>query len=79
MEKVRLTDKLALFNEHWTPKVVGVLNGQHVKVAKLLGEFVWHRHEQEDELFLVLRGVLTIRFRDREVHLAEGEFLLLDV
>jgi mannose-6-phosphate isomerase-like protein (cupin superfamily) len=77
MEKVCLTDKLALFNEHWNPKIVGELNGQHVKMAKLLGDFVWHQHEHEDELFLVLRGRLVIRFRDREVHLNEGEFLIV--
>ena len=77
MEVVNLAEKLALFSEHWSPRLVGELNGQHVKVVKLLDEFVWHHHEQEDELFLVLSGRLTIRFRDRDAHLGEGEFLIV--
>jgi mannose-6-phosphate isomerase-like protein (cupin superfamily) len=75
--KVNLSEKLAAFTEQWTPKVLGELNGQHVKVAKLLGEFVWHHHEEEDELFLVVKGELTIRFRDGEVTLAPGEFVIV--
>lgn len=75
--KVNLHDKLATFTEHWTPKILGELNGQLVKVAKLCGEFVWHRHEHEDELFLVVAGALTIRFRDGEVTLAPGEFVIV--
>ncbi|HEV2150008.1 MAG TPA: cupin domain-containing protein [Longimicrobiaceae bacterium] len=77
MEKVNLAEKLALFSEHWSPKVVAELNGQQVKLAKLLGEFDWHHHEHEDELFLVVRGRLTIRLRDREVVLDEGELLVV--
>lgn len=74
---VRIVDKLALFDDHWSPKVVGELNGQHVKLVKLVGSFVWHRHEEEDELFLVIRGSLEIHFRDRVEHLSEGDFLIV--
>lgn len=77
MDKVNLAEKLGTFAEHWQPRIVGELNGQHVKVAKLQGEFVWHHHEAEDELFLVLRGALTIQLRDRDVHLGEGEFFIV--
>ncbi|MFN8574991.1 MAG: cupin domain-containing protein [Gemmatimonadaceae bacterium] len=76
-EKVSLSDKLSRISEHWRPKVVGELNGQEVKLVKLQGEFVWHHHEQEDELFLVLHGHLRIEFRDRAVDLAPGEFLVV--
>lgn len=74
---VRIADKLALFDDHWSPKIVGELNGQQVKLVKLLGSFVWHRHEEEDELFLVIRGSLEIHFRDRVEHLSEGDFLIV--
>lgn len=77
MEKVNLSEKLSLFSEHWSPRVVGELNGQHVKLAKLQGEFVWHHHEHEDELFLVLRGTLAIHLRDRVVLLNEGECFIV--
>ena len=77
MKKVNLADKLKLFSDRWQPKIVGELNGQYVKLAKLKGEFVWHHHEQEDELFLVLQGQLIILFRDREVVLKEGEFIIV--
>lgn len=77
MEKVNLAEKLAAFSEQWQPRIVGALNGQHVKVVKLKGEFVWHRHESEDEMFLVLKGRLRIEFRDREVELQEGEFTIV--
>ncbi len=77
MEKVNLSEKLGLFSDLWSPKVVGELNGQHVKLAKLKGEFVWHHHENEDELFLVLRGSLTIHLSDRVVKLSEGEFFIV--
>jgi mannose-6-phosphate isomerase-like protein (cupin superfamily) len=76
-EKVNLGQKLALFDEHWTPKIVGELNGQHVKLVKLLGEFVWHHHEEEDELFFVVRGRLRMDFRDRSVLVEEGEFIVV--
>ena len=77
MDKVNLTEKLGLFSDLWSPKIVGELNGQHVKLAKLKGEFVWHHHEREDELFLVLRGVLVIHLRDRVITLNEGEFFIV--
>lgn len=75
--KVNLAEKLGQFTEHWSPRVVGELNGQHVKLAKLAGEFVWHHHDEEDELFLVLRGHLSIHLRDRSVELDEGEFFIV--
>jgi mannose-6-phosphate isomerase-like protein (cupin superfamily) len=75
--KVNLRDKLSLFSAHWDPKIVGELNGQHVKLVKFLGEFVWHHHEHEDELFLVVSGRFTMEFRDRNIALEEGEFLIV--
>jgi len=77
MDKVNLQAKLALFSEHWRPRIVGELNGQQVKLAKLQGTFDWHHHEHEDELFLVLKGVLLLRLRDREIVLNEGEFFIV--
>lgn len=77
MDKVNLAQKLAGFGEHWQPRIVGELNGQHVKVVKLQGEFTWHHHEDEDELFLVLKGAMTMKLRDGEVQLAEGEFFIV--
>ena len=77
VEKVNLAEKFARFSAHWTPKVVGELNGQHVKLAKLLGPFVWHHHESEDELFLVVKGRLRIEFRDKTVELEPGELLII--
>lgn len=77
IEKVNLADKLSRFDELWSPRIVGELNGQHVKVVKVAGEFVWHHHEAEDELFLVLDGRLRIQFRDREVSLEAGELCIV--
>lgn len=77
MEKVNLAEKLSLFSDHWSPRIVGELNGQHVKVARLQGEFVWHHHDDEDELFLVISGSLRMRLRDREVTIDEGEFFIV--
>ncbi len=77
MEKVNLGEKLALFADHWNPKVVGELNGQQVKLVKFRGEFVWHKHDHEDELLLVVKGRFTMEFRDRHVALEEGEFLIV--
>ncbi|HSH77111.1 MAG TPA: cupin domain-containing protein [Herpetosiphonaceae bacterium] len=77
MEKVNLEQKFELFGEYWRPKVVGELNGQQVKLAKLKGEFVWHHHAEEDELFLVLKGRLVIKLRDGEIVLHEGEFVVV--
>lgn len=77
MDKVNLREKLGLFSDHWNPRIVGELNGQHVKLAKFQGEFVWHDHAVEDEMFLVLRGSFRMDFRDRSVTLNEGEFLIV--
>ena len=77
MQKVNLAEKLALIGEHWRPKVVGELNGQEVKLVKFQGEFVWHRHEREDELFLGVRGRFRLEFRDRAVELGPGEFIIV--
>lgn len=77
MTKVSLREKLAQFAEHWSPKIVAELNGQHVKVVKLKGEFVWHHHAGEDELFLVLEGTLHLEFRDRTVTLRPGEMIVV--
>ena len=75
--KVNLSEKLQQFSDQWSPRIVGELNGQHVKLAKLKGEFIWHHHEKEDELFLVLHGHLEIHLRDRIVELDEGEFFIV--
>jgi len=75
--KVNLREKLALFRDHWSPKIVGELNGQHVKLVKFEGEFVWHKHDNEDELFLVVKGRFRMEYRDRHVWLEEGEFLIV--
>ena len=77
MDKVNLHEKLALFSDHWNPRVVGELNGQHVKVVKFQGEFVWHDHAGEDEFFLVLRGSFRMDFRDKSVTLSEGDFIIV--
>lgn len=77
MPKINLAHKLSLFSEHWQPKIVGELNGQHVKLAKLHGEFVWHSHENEDELFLVIKGRLVIQLRDEDVVLDAGEMFIV--
>ena len=77
IEKVNLSEKFRLFEDHWSPKIAGELNESYVKLVKLKGEFVWHHHEEEDELFLVVRGRLTIRLRDGDIHLGEGEFVII--
>lgn len=77
LQKVNLQEKYNLFSEHWQPKVVGALNGQHVKLAKLQGEFVWHKHDHEDELFMVIKGSLDIEFRDKTITINEGELLIV--
>lgn len=76
-DKVNLEQKLSLFDEHWQPKIVGELNGQHVKLVKFQGPFVWHKHDAEDEMFLVLGGEFEMEFRDKTVRLREGEFLIV--
>ncbi|XXF78090.1 cupin domain-containing protein [Myxococcaceae bacterium GXIMD 01537] len=77
MDVINIQDKLALFKDHWSPRIVGELNGQYIKLAKFSGEFVWHDHAEEDELFLVVKGTLRIRLEDRDLHLREGEFTII--
>lgn len=77
MDKVNLSQKLSMFTEYWSPKIVGELNGQHVKLVKLKGEFVWHKHEDEDELFFVIAGTLKMEYRDKVVEVNENEFLIV--
>ena len=77
MEKVNIKQKFSLFDDQWSPKIIGELNDCHMKAVKLKGEFVWHSHENEDEMFLVIKGSLLIKFRDRDVRLDEGEFLIV--
>ncbi|AKF79019.1 mannose-6-phosphate isomerase [Myxococcus fulvus 124B02] len=77
VDKVNLAQKLALFSEHWAPKVIGELNGQHVRLAKLLGPFTWHHHEHEDALFLVLSGRLRMELRERTVEVEPGELIII--
>lgn len=76
-ESINIKEKLSLFNDQWTPKIIGELNGQHVKLAKLQGEFVWHAHENEDELFYVVNGSLIIELRDTTITLNEGEMYIV--
>lgn len=77
MKKVNLAQKFSLFNDHWAPRIIGRLNGQEVKIAKVKGEFVWHDHANEDEMFLVIKGTLKIEFRKHTVTLKEGEMLVV--
>ena len=77
METLNIAEKLTLFSEYWSPKIVGELNGQQVKLAKLKGEFVWHNHDHEDELFFVIKGKLQMFFRDRIEIIGENEFLIV--
>ena len=75
--KINIAQKLSKINDHWSPKIIGELNGQHVKLAKLNGEFVWHHHENEDELFMVIEGNLKIEFRNKTVDLESGEICII--
>jgi mannose-6-phosphate isomerase-like protein (cupin superfamily) len=75
--KINLAEKLALFSDQWSPKIIADLNDSHVKLAKVQGEFVWHQHAEEDELFIVLRGELTIELRDGEITLGPGELVVI--
>ena len=77
MNKINIKDKLSLFSDHWNPRIVGALNGQHVKLVKFQGEFVWHKHDHEDELFYVLDGSFDMEFRDRTVTLEQGEMIVV--
>ena len=77
MDKINLKDKLSLFDDHWSPRIVGELNDQQVKLAKIKGAFDWHHHDDEDELFLVIEGRFRMEFRDRNVDLEQGEMLIV--
>ncbi|MEA2107587.1 MAG: cupin domain-containing protein [Bacteroidota bacterium] len=77
MEKINVPEKLDLFDDYWNPRIVAELNGQYVKLAKFKGTFVWHTHDNEDEMFYVIRGVLTIEFRDKTIQLKEKEFMVV--
>lgn len=77
METVNLAEKFGLFQDYWSPKIAGELNDSYLKLVKLKGEFVWHHHEHEDELFLVVKGRLLIKLRDRDIWLGEGEFVVI--
>ena len=77
MQKVSLKDKFNLFDEIWVPKIIGRLNGQYVKIVKFMGEYTWHHHENEDELFMVIKGCITIHLHEQAIELNEGEFLII--
>lgn len=77
MKPVDIKEKLSQFSDHWSPKIIGELNGQVIKVAKLKGEFVWHHHEHEDEMFMVVEGTLVLKFKDGEVELNAGQFYII--
>ena len=77
MEKINLAQKLDLIHDHWNPRIVGELNNQHVKLVKFQGEFIWHKHDHEDELFLVVNGSFRMELRDKVIDLKEGEFLIV--
>lgn len=77
IEVVNLTNKFSMFNEHWSPKIIGDLNDSHIKIAKIKGEFVWHKHDNEDELFIVVKGKLLIKLRDKDLYLSEGELVVI--
>jgi len=77
IKEINLIEKFEKINEYWTPKIVGELNGQYVKLAKLKGEFIWHSHQDEDELFHVVKGTLIVEFRDKTTYTKEGEMLII--
>jgi mannose-6-phosphate isomerase-like protein (cupin superfamily) len=77
MEKVNIAEKLSLFSDYWNPRIVGELNGQQVKLVKFKGEFIWHHHEHEDEMFYVVDGEFTMELRDKNIHLTSNEFFIV--
>jgi mannose-6-phosphate isomerase-like protein (cupin superfamily) len=77
MSVINIKEKFSLFSEHWTPKKIGELNGQQILLAKIKGEFIWHAHEHEDELFMIIKGSLILEFRDKSVELNEGEIYII--
>lgn len=77
IEKVAIADKLSLFSEHWQPKIVGELDNYHIKLAKFQGDFVWHQHDDADEMFLVIEGSFTMKLRDGDIEIEQGEFIII--
>ena len=77
MKVVNINNKLSKFNDHWNPRILAELNGQHVKIAKLKGEFIWHKHDHEDEMFLVIEGILQMHFRDAIKTVKPNEFIVV--
>ena len=77
MHKINIEEKLSLFSDHWNPRIVAELNGQYVKLAKFAGEFPWHKHDLEDEMFMVIEGNFILEFRDKSVPLNKGEFIVV--
>jgi mannose-6-phosphate isomerase-like protein (cupin superfamily) len=77
LEKITLAEKFSLINDHWNPRIIGELNGQHVKIAKFIGPFEWHHHENEDEFFLVIKGSFEMQLRDKTVVLQEGDCMVV--
>lgn len=77
MSVININQKFSLFSKHWTPKKIGELNGQQILLAKIKGEFIWHAHEYEDELFMIIKGSLIIEFRDKKIELNEGEIYII--
>lgn len=77
IKKVNIADKMSLFAEHWTPKLVGELNDYHIKLAKFQGDFVWHKHDDTDEMFLVIDGSFTMKLRDGDIEIHRGEFIII--
>ncbi len=77
MEAINLKEKFSLFSDHWSPKIIGELNGQQIKLAKVKGEFIWHNHKEEDELFFIVKGKLKIEFAEKTIELNEGEMLIV--
>ena len=77
MKKINIEEKLSLFSDYWNPRIVGELNGQHVKLVKFQGEFVWHKHDNEDEMFYVLKGEFNMELRDKTILIKENEFFIV--
>ena len=77
MDKINISEKLAQFSDYYHPRIIGELNGQHVKAVKLKGDFIWHKHDHEDEMFLVVKGTLNLEFREKTVEVSPGEFIIV--
>ncbi|OFX69190.1 MAG: mannose-6-phosphate isomerase [Bacteroidetes bacterium GWE2_29_8] len=77
MDKINIAEKLSLFNDYWNPRIIATLNGQYVKLVKFKGEFVWHKHDNEDEMFFVIKGLFKMEFCDKTIEINENEFLVV--